>query len=100
MKRTRRVKILATIGPATESIEMINRLFDAGADVFRINMSHTSHEKMRELRDRIREVEKIVERPIGILCDLQGPKLRIGDMEKKAKLKTGDKFRCFYYSCC
>ena len=93
MKRTRRVKILATLGPATDSIEMIKALFDAGADVFRINMSHTSHEDMRELHRRIRLVEDEVDRPIGILCDLQGPKLRIGDMKKKAKIKAGDLFR-------
>jgi len=93
MKRTRRVKILATIGPATQSIEMITKLFDAGADVFRINMSHTSHKDMKKLHDRLREAEKIVDRPIGILCDLQGPKLRIGAMEKKARLKKGDILR-------
>ena len=84
---------MATIGPATDSIEMIKALFDAGADVFRINMSHTSHEDMRELQRRIRLVEEEVDRPIGILCDLQGPKLRIGDMKKKAKIKAGDLFR-------
>ena len=93
MKRTRRVKIVATIGPATDSPEMIKSLFDAGADVFRINMSHTSHKDMRILHDRIREVEEEVDRPIGILCDLQGPKLRIGDMEKKVKIKKGEQFR-------
>ncbi len=93
MKRTRRVKIVATIGPATDSTEMIKALYDAGADVFRINMSHTAHEDMRELQGRIRQVEKMVDRPIGILCDLQGPKLRIGDMEKKTKIKKGEMFR-------
>ena len=93
MKRTRRVKVVATIGPASDSIKMIKALFYAGADVFRINMSHTSHEDMRELHGRIRAVEKDVDRPIGILCDLQGPKLRIGDMEKKTKIKKGQLFR-------
>ena len=57
---------------------MIARLFEAGADVFRINMSHTSHDRMRELVAAIREVEKEHDRPIGILVDLQGPKLRVG----------------------
>jgi pyruvate kinase len=93
MKRTRRVKIVATLGPATDSIEKIKALFHAGADVFRINMSHTSHEDMRELHDRIRNVEEEMDRPIGILCDLQGPKLRIGEMEKKTKIKKGELFR-------
>ena len=63
MKRTRRVKIVATLGPATDSINMIKSLFDAGADVFRINMSHTEHEDMRELQQRIRKVEAEVDRP-------------------------------------
>ena len=57
---------------------MIARLFEAGADVFRINMSHTPHDRMRELVAAIREVEKDHGRPIGILVDLQGPKLRVG----------------------
>ena len=57
---------------------MIARLFEAGADVFRINMSHTPHDRMRELVAAIRQVEKDHDRPIGILVDLQGPKLRVG----------------------
>ncbi len=93
MKRTRRVKIVATIGPASDSPQMIRALFDAGVDVFRINMSHTSHEDLTLLQGRIRDVEKEVNRPIGILCDLQGPKLRIGKMEKKTKIKKGEPFR-------
>lgn len=78
MRRSRKVKILATLGPASSEPAMIRRLFDAGADVFRINMSHTDHEQMRTLIKRIRKVEKEIGRPIGILADLQGPKLRIG----------------------
>ncbi|MGI8527823.1 MAG: pyruvate kinase [Pseudolabrys sp.] len=78
MRRLRRAKIVATLGPSSSSAEMIGRLFQAGADVFRINMSHTSHERMRELVGLIRGVEKEFERPIGILVDLQGPKLRLG----------------------
>ena len=58
--------------------EMIGKLFEAGADTFRINMSHSSHDRMRELVAAIRAVEKQHARPIGILCDLQGPKLRVG----------------------
>ena len=78
MRRSRKVKILATIGPASSSEDMLRKLFEAGADVFRINMSHTDHELMRTLVTRIRSVEKAVGRPIGILADLQGPKLRVG----------------------
>jgi pyruvate kinase len=78
MRRQRRTKVVATLGPASSDQAMIARLFEAGADVFRINMSHTSHDKMRELVATIRAVEKDHGRPIGILVDLQGPKLRLG----------------------
>lgn len=92
MKRNRRVKILATLGPSTDTPEMIDRLFKAGADVFRINMSHASHEKMRELTNAIRKVEAEGGRPIGILVDLQGPKLRLGEIKgDKIKLEIGDR---------
>jgi len=79
MRRQRRTKVVATLGPASSSRTMIERLFQAGADVFRINMSHTSHDKMRELVETIRNIEADYERPIGILVDLQGPKLRLGN---------------------
>jgi pyruvate kinase len=78
MRRLRRTKIVATLGPASSDRSVIVRLFEAGADVFRINMSHTSHERLRELVATIRAVESAHGRPIGILVDLQGPKLRVG----------------------
>jgi pyruvate kinase len=78
MRRLRRTKIVATLGPASSDRSVIASLFEAGADVFRINMSHTSHERMRELVATIRAVESERGRPIGILVDLQGPKLRVG----------------------
>ncbi len=78
MRRLRRAKIVATLGPASSSAEMIDRLFKAGADVFRINMSHTSQDRLRDLVGMIRSVEHDNGRPIGILVDLQGPKLRLG----------------------
>jgi len=84
MRRLRRTKIVATLGPASSERSMIDRLFKAGADMFRINMSHTSHERMRELIAAIRAVETEHGRPIGILCDLQGPKLRIGSFKDDA----------------
>ncbi|MFI0842420.1 pyruvate kinase [Mesorhizobium sp. IMUNJ 23232] len=93
MRRSRKVKILATIGPASSSVEMIRKLFEAGADVFRINMSHTDHPQMRTLVERIRSVEEAVGRPIGILADLQGPKLRVGKFaEGKVALRLGQTF--------
>jgi pyruvate kinase len=84
MRRQRRTKVVATLGPASSSRAVIARLFEAGADVFRINMSHTSHDKMRELVTTIRAVEARYNRPIGILVDLQGPKLRLGSFKDDA----------------
>jgi len=81
MRRLRRIKILATLGPASSDSASIRKLFEAGADVFRINMSHTPHDKMREMVATIRNVESSYGRPIGILIDLQGPKLRLGNFE-------------------
>jgi len=78
MRRARKVKILATLGPASSDKETLVNLFAAGADVFRINMSHASHDVMRQLVTTIREIESEQARPIGILVDLQGPKLRLG----------------------
>src|ERR1700734_2678400 len=78
MRRQRRTKVVATLGPASSDRAVIARLFQAGTDVFRINMSHTNHERMRELVTTIRSVEAENNRPIGILVDLQGPKLRLG----------------------
>jgi pyruvate kinase len=83
MRRLRRTKIVATLGPSSSERSVIASLFHAGADVFRINMSHTTHERMRELVAAIRAVEAEFGRPIGILVDLQGPKLRVG------KFKSG-----------
>jgi pyruvate kinase len=91
MRRLRRAKIVATLGPASSNAEMIGKLFAAGADVFRINMSHTSQDRMRELIAMIRGVESDTGRPIGILCDLQGPKLRLGTITGGSiAVKTGD----------
>ncbi|MEI2384956.1 pyruvate kinase [Breoghania sp. JC706] len=93
MKRNRRVKILATLGPSSSDQAMIEKLFKAGADVFRINMSHTDHALLKTLVERIRAVEAAVERPIGILADLQGPKLRVGTFaDKSVVLKEGATF--------
>jgi pyruvate kinase len=79
--RTRRVKILATIGPASRDPEMLERLFRAGADAFRLNMSHAEHTEHAKVIEAIRELEMTYNRPIAILCDLQGPKLRVGSFK-------------------
>ena len=93
MRRLRRIKILATLGPVSSDSATIRKLFEAGADVFRINMSHTPHDKMRELVATIRNVESSYGRPIGILVDLQGPKLRLGAFaDGSAHLTNGEVF--------
>jgi len=92
MQRTRRTKILATLGPASSSREKIKELFEAGADVFRINMSHSTHEMLNDLVAVIRSVEEEVARPIGILADLQGPKFRLGEFSSDdISVKPGDR---------
>ncbi len=78
IRRRRRVKIVATIGPASSSPERLEELFRTGADVFRLNFSHGTQDQHAEVVARIRKVEKKTGRPIGILADLQGPKLRVG----------------------
>ncbi|MGH6908280.1 MAG: pyruvate kinase [Aestuariivirga sp.] len=93
MRRNRKVKILATLGPASSAPAMMETLFLAGVDVFRINMSHTSHGQLQDLLGHIRSIEARLNRPIGVLADLQGPKLRIGTFAgKQATLAPGGSF--------
>jgi pyruvate kinase len=92
--RARKVRILATLGPASRTPEMIEKLARAGADAFRVNMSHGSQEDHKATIANIRALEKILGRPSTILADLQGPKLRVGVFAKgKVELKTGANFR-------
>src|SRR5216684_7241555 len=84
MRRQRRTKIVATLGPASSDRAAMAALFAAGADVFRINMSHTTPDRMRELVRIIRDIEQEYGRPIAALVDLQGPKLRIGTFRDDA----------------
>ncbi|WP_434034873.1 pyruvate kinase [Cupriavidus sp. a3] len=94
MRRIRNAKVVATLGPSSSSREVINDLFLAGADVFRLNFSHGTHEDHAQRLTEIRAVEKQHGRPIGVLLDLQGPKLRIGAFAGgKVSLSAGDKFR-------
>lgn len=76
--RARKTKIVATLGPASSTAEMVRQLFEAGVDVFRLNFSHGSHEDHKKRIDLIRALEKDAGRPIGVFADLQGPKLRLG----------------------
>jgi pyruvate kinase len=91
--RSRKVKILATLGPASSDPEMIRKLLLAGADAFRINMSHGDHRQKAGIVATIRALEKDLKRPTTILFDLQGPKLRVGRFKgKSAMLSAGDRF--------
>jgi pyruvate kinase len=93
MRRHRRVKIIATLGPASQDPAVVEQLFLTGVDVFRINMSHSSHDMLRERVETIRTIERRHHRSIGILADLQGPKLRVGQFEDgEVHLVTGARF--------
>ncbi len=94
MRRHRNVKIVATLGPASDDYETIRALHEAGADVFRLNMSHGDHSEIRARHDIIRKIEADLGNPIGILADLQGPKLRVGVFANgDEELEVGDTFR-------
>jgi pyruvate kinase len=94
MRRNRKAKIVATLGPASSSSETLRALFDAGADLFRLNFSHGTHESHKAFYDTIRAIESDTGRPIGIMVDLQGPKVRIGEFAHgPITLNIGDLFR-------
>ena len=94
LRRRRRTKIVATLGPASASPEMLARLFQGGADVFRLNFSHGNHETHAASIAMIRDLEKRMGRPIGILADVQGPKLRVGRFGGgRVQLRAGQAFR-------
>ena len=93
MKRNRKAKILATLGPNSSSSEIIENIFTAGCDVFRLNFSHGSVETHRKNLENIRNLEKKYNHATCILADLQGPKLRVGEFKNsKEELKQGQKF--------
>lgn len=94
MRRQRNVKIVATLGPASDTQAMIEALHKKGADVFRLNMSHGSHDEIRAKHAMIRAVEQELGSTIGILADLQGPKLRVGVFaNENEELEQGAAFR-------
>ena len=94
MRRLRNIKIVATLGPASNDYEMIHALFSTGADVFRLNMSHGTHDEIAARHKIIRQIEEDTGRPIAILADLQGPKLRVGAFANgEEELEDGAMFR-------
>ena len=93
MPKFNKTKIIATLGPASNSKEILTELIEAGVDVFRLNFSHSNHETHAKTIQLIREVNEETKTNVGILADLQGPKIRTGEIEGgKVMLKTGDKF--------
>ncbi|WP_082584397.1 pyruvate kinase [Noviherbaspirillum sp. Root189] len=93
-RRGRNTKILATLGPASSEREKIRELYESGADVFRLNFSHGTHDDHRKRYEAIRDLERETGRPIGILLDLQGPKLRLGRFAAgKQQIEAGQAFR-------
>ena len=94
LRRRRRTKIIATLGPASSTADVLSRLFQAGADVFRLNFSHGTHDDHLARIGMIRALEAQWGRPIGILADVQGPKLRVGRFQGgRVVLQTGQAFR-------
>jgi pyruvate kinase len=86
----RRTKIICTLGPATDKTETLRGLLEAGADIFRLNMSHAKHEWVRELVPRVRRIATEMGRPAAILLDTQGPAIRTGELKSNLHLKPGD----------
>jgi len=90
MKKIKKTKIIATIGPASSSSEIMEKMMIEGVDVFRINFSHAKHNEVKKIIKRIRDIDKKLSLNTAIIADLQGPKLRIGRMRKNSSLKIGD----------
>jgi pyruvate kinase len=87
----RKTKIICTLGPATEKTEVLRQLIQKGSDVFRLNMSHASHDWVRDIVPRIRMLaQKASGRPVALLLDTQGPAIRTGDLKTNLHLKPGD----------
>ena len=90
--QNRQTRILATLGPATDSVEAIGKLLDAGANIFRLNMSHARHDWAKTTTAHIREAAAQRGRVPAVLMDLQGPAIRTGDLPEPLELKQGDRF--------
>ena len=86
----RRTKIVATVGPASATPELVRGLVDAGMDAARLNLSHGSHEQHAARAQLLRDVEEEVGRPLALIADLQGPKFRVGVLEAPLALRQGE----------
>ena len=92
----KRTKIIATLGPASDSLQQIQSLIQAGVDVFRLNFSHGTHNYHLDVLQKIRQVEKEVKKPIGILQDISGPKIRVGELAEPFELQQNDTIEFSY----
>jgi pyruvate kinase len=94
--RENTVKIVSTLGPASSSKEMLEKLINAGVDIFRLNFSHGTYQEKKELTERIREISKLTKHT-GILADIQGPKIRVGEFkdDESYSLAIGQEVRVF-----
>lgn len=90
MKKIKKTKIIATIGPSSSSSSIMEKMMIEGVDVFRINFSHAKHNEVKTIIKRIRDIDKKLSLNTAIIADLQGPKLRIGRMRKNSSFKIGD----------
>ena len=86
----RKTKIICTLGPATEKPQVLRQLIQKGSDVFRLNMSHASHDWVRNIVPHIRTLSEKAGRAIALLLDTQGPAIRTGDLKANLQLKPGD----------
>src|SRR6184192_604667 len=86
----RKTKIICTLGPATEGIDVLRQLIEKGADIFRLNMRHADHRSARQIVPRIRQLGEEIGRPVGVLLDTQGPAIRTGDLKTDLHLNSGD----------
>src|SRR6185503_1079380 len=89
---SRKTKIIATLGPATESADVIGKLIDAGVNIVRLNMSHAKHDWVRVVVERVRAAAKERRARVALLLDTQGPAIRTGDLPVALKLTPGEKF--------
>src|SRR5919204_1077094 len=87
----RRTKIVATLGPSSDSPERLHELVAAGMDAARLNLSHGTHEQHAERARRVRDVEREARRPLALIADLQGPKLRVGELPEPVVLARGER---------
>ena len=92
MRNRKKTKIVATLGPSTDDKKILEEMMDVGVNVFRINFSHAIYENVRKTVKQIRDINKKKNYNVAVLADLQGPKLRVGIMSEKVKLKKGDTF--------